>query len=319
MKHSIFNLAAKSILLFIGLSFSLLSQSQLQYDHSNKNYKSILGEKIAYVDVGTGDPVVFLHGNPTSSYLWRNVIPYVADTHRVIAPDLIGMGDSSKPNIQYTYAEQAKYLHAFLDSLDLKNAVLVVHDWGSALGFHYARTRSDSIKAISFMEATLPPFYPIPSMKAMGDSATFLKNVRSPNIGEEMIMKNNILIDQFLKNENPANPLSDKVIAEYNRYFPTVQSRKPLLQWLREIPIGGSPKHVHDLGLKNNQWITSTSIPKLMFYVTPGVLVTEHTVRYMQEHAKNLEVVELGPGGHYLQETYSDEIGKQLSDWLKDI
>ncbi len=144
-----------------------------------KKRKTIFGHKVAYIDEGIGRPVVFLHGNPTSSYLWRNIIPYVSKDHRVIAPDLIGMGDSDKPNLKYTYEDQAAYLHAFLDELDLKNAVLVIHDWGSALGFHYARTRSDRIAAIAFMEATLPPFYPIPSYEAMGSSADFLKSVRT--------------------------------------------------------------------------------------------------------------------------------------------
>ena len=138
-----------------------------------KQFQTILGQNIAYIDEGQGRPIVFLHGNPTSSYLWRNIIPYVSKNYRAIAPDLIGMGDSSKPNIKYTYDEQAKYLHGFLNSLDLKDAILVVHDWGSALGFHYARTHSSRISAIAFMEATLPPYFPIPSLEAMGPRQTF--------------------------------------------------------------------------------------------------------------------------------------------------
>lgn len=278
--------------------------------------KFILGQEIAYIDEGQGRPVVFLHGNPTSSYLWRNIIPYVSMDFRAIAPDLIGMGNSSKPNIQYNYDNQAKFLHAFLDSLDLKNAVLVIHDWGSALGFHYARTRPNRVTAIAFMEATLPPYYPISSLEAMGPSAEFLKNVRTPRVGETLILKQNILIDQFLKNDSPQGPMSEQVIAQYNSYYPTEQSRQPLLQWLREIPINGSPDNVHEIGLKNNTWILETDIPKLLFYVTPGVLVSEATVKYLKENSKNLDTILLGPGGHFMQETYSDEIGKGLMNWL---
>jgi len=287
--------------------------NEIEYD---KKYKTILGQEIAYIDEGKGRPVVFLHGNPTSSYLWRDIIPYVSKNYRAIAPDLIGMGDSAKPDLKYTYADQAKYLHGFLDSLDLKDAIFVVHDWGSALGFHYARTRPERVSAIAFMEATLPPYYPIPSLEAMGPSAEFLKNVRTPGIGEKMVLKNNVLIDQFLRYSNQEKPLSDEVVSKYNSYFATNNSRHPLLQWLREIPINGYPANVHKLGIKNNKWILESNIPKLLFYVTPGVLVGETTVKYMQDNAKNIETIGLGPAGHFMQEVYADEIGKGLAEWL---
>jgi len=284
-----------------------------------KKTMSVLESEMAYIDEGEGLPVVFLHGNPTSSYLWRNIIPYVSSGYRAIAPDLIGMGDSGKPKLQYTYEDQAAYLHAFLDKLELKDAVLVVHDWGSALGFHYARTRPDRVAAIAFMEATLPPFYPIPSIEVMGPSAEFLKNVRTAGVGEEMVMKQNVLIDQFLRTSSQDKPLSEDILEEYNRYYPTEESRLPMLQWLREIPIAGAPASVHDIGIKNNEWIITSDIPKLLFYVTPGVLVGEPTIEYLKENAKNLVVVPLGPGGHFLQEIYPDDIGKGLSNWLSQI
>ncbi len=302
------------------VSFSLLLASSAMADTPyEKQYKTILGQKMAYIDEGQGRPVVFLHGNPTSSYLWRNIIPYVSKNYRAIAPDLMGMGDSAKPDLKYNYNDQAKYLHGFLDSLNLKDAILVVHDWGSALGFHYARTRSERISAIAFMEATLPPYFPMPSLEAMGPSADFLKNVRTQGVGEEMIMKNNILIDQFLRYSNQEKPMSDNVIAQYNRYYSNEKSRQPLLQWLREIPIGGQPANVHEIGLKNNQWIIESEIPKLLFYVTPGVLVPEATVKYMEDNAKNIKTIGLGPAGHFMQEVYADEIGKGLAEWLQSI
>ncbi|WDE06149.1 haloalkane dehalogenase [Thalassomonas viridans] len=300
------------------LTLSAKNSQANEYAFEKKSMQ-VMGHKIAYIDEGKGRPVVFLHGNPTSSYLWRNIIPYVSGKYRAIAPDLIGMGDSDKPGLKYTYQEQATYLHAFLDKLKLKNAVLVVHDWGSALGFHYARTRPEHISAIAFMEATLPPYYPIASLESMGPSAEFLKNVRTPGTGEEMVLQQNVMIDQFLRFSPGEKPLSDKNLTEYNRYYPTPESRQPLLQWLREIPIAGTPANVHEIGVKNNQWLLSTDIPKLLFYVTPGVLVGEATVKYMQEKTKNLEVMPLGPGSHFVQETYPDKIGQELASWLGRI
>ena len=315
------SIVTSSVLMGALFSNAALSKEPVQEVQYDKKHKTILGQKMAYIDEGKGRPVVFLHGNPTSSYLWRNIIPYVSNNYRAIAPDLMGMGmgDSAKPDLDYTYSDQAKYLHGFLDSLDLKDAILVVHDWGSALGFHYARTRPERISAIAFMEATLPPYFPMPSLEAMGPSADFLKNVRTQGVGEEMIMKNNILIDQFLRYSNPENPMNDKVIAQYNEYYPNEKSRQPLLQWLREIPIGGTPSNVHEIGLKNNQWIIESEIPKLLFYVTPGVLVPEATVKYMEDNAKNIKTIGLGPAGHFMQEVYADEIGKGLAKWLESI
>ncbi len=306
---------AASPLIALSMSHTAMAKD-MPYE---KQYKEILGSQMAYIDEGQGQPIVFLHGNPTSSYLWRNILPYMADDYRVIAPDLIGMGDSDKPNIAYTYADQANYLHTLLDSFELKEAIFVIHDWGSALGFHYARTRSDRIAAIAFMEATLPPFYPMASMESMGESAEFLKNVRSQGIGEEIVLNKNMMLDRFLKYGNPNKPLSDATVAEYNRYYDTAESRLPILQWLREIPIGGTPALVHDLGLLNNKWIESSEIPKLLFYVTPGVLVTKETVSYLEENVKNLDTIKLGPAGHFVQEAYPDEIGQGLADWLKNI
>ena len=313
------SIIASSVFLSALFSNSVLA-TEVQYEKQyKKQYKTILGQKMAYIDEGQGQAIVFLHGNPTSSYLWRNIIPYVSKNYRAIAPDLMGMGDSAKPDLTYSYSDQAKYLHGFLDSLDLKDAILVVHDWGSALGFHYARTRSSRISAIAFMEATLPPYFPIPSLEAMGPSADFLKNVRTQGIGEEMILKKNVLIDQFLRYSNPEHPMSDNVIAQYNGYYSNEKSRQPLLQWLREIPINGTPANVHEIGLKNNKWIIESEIPKLLFYVTPGVLVPEATVKYMENNAKNIKTIGLGPAGHFMQEVYSDEIGTGLAEWLETI
>lgn len=281
-----------------------------------KSYMTVLGQQIAYVDEGEGSPVVFLHGNPASSYLWRNIIPHVSDTHRVIAPDLIGMGDSDKPVLENTYTDSAEYMFAFLDALKLQDAVLVIHDWGSGLGWHYARTNPDRISAIAFMEAMTPGFIPYESYESMGDFADFVRSVNTPGVGEEMIMSQNILLDQFMRHGSPNGSLSDEVMAEYNRYYPTAESRKILLDWPREIPIAGEPADVYEVATANNEWLLSSDLPKLIFYVDPGAILPMAQAEYLQQNLTNLETVFLGKGGHLIQEDYPDEIGRALAEWL---
>ncbi len=284
-----------------------------------KSYMTVKGQSIAFVDVGEGRPVVFLHGNPSSSFLWRNIIPHVSAGHRAIAPDLIGMGDSGKPTLTDTYVETAEYLFAFLDALDVRDAVLVIHDWGSGLGWHYARTRPDRISAIAFMEAMTPPFIPYESYESMGPFADFIRNVNTAGVGEEMIMNQNILLDQFMRHGSPNGPLSDEVMAEYNRYYPTPQSRKILLDWPREIPIAGEPADVYEVAVANNEWLIASDLPKLMFHVDPGAIIPMAQAEHLQKTLKNLETVFLGPGGHFVQEDYPDEIGNALAEWLTRI
>ena len=281
----------------------------------------VLGQEMAYIDEGKGRPVVFLHGNPTSSYLWRNIMPHVSasGTHRTIAPDQMGMGDSAKPQMQHTYVESRDYMFAFLDALDLQDAILVIHDWGSCMGWEYARTRPERIAGVCFMEAMTPPFMPIASYKALGPFEEFIRNINTPGIGEELIMNKNFFLDQFLRHGNPANPLSDATMAEYNRYFPTAESRKILLDWPREIPIAGKPSDVHAIVEANSQWLLTTKFPKLMFHVDPGAIINMNTAAYLKERPANLESVYLGKGSHFLQEEYPEEIGQGLAAWLKKI
>lgn len=284
-----------------------------------KSYMTVRNQKIAYVDVGDGRPVVFLHGNPASSYLWRNIIPYVSSGHRAIAPDLIGMGDSDKPALTHTYTESAEYLFAFLDALDIRDAVLVIHDWGSGLGWHYARTRPDRISAIAFMEAMTPPFIPYESYESLGPFADFVRNVNTAGVGEEMIMNKNILLDQFMRHGSPNGPLPDAVMVEYNRYYPTPESRKILLDWPREIPIAGEPADVYEVAKANNDWLLASDLPMLMFHVDPGAIIPMAQAEHLQKTLKNLETVFLGKGGHFVQEDYPDEIGKALAEWLERV
>jgi haloalkane dehalogenase len=306
--------AAAAALAALPMAASALTNTPMK-----KSRRTILGHDMAYVDQGSGRPVVFLHGNPASSYLWRNVIPYITDTHRAIAPDLIGMGDSAKPVLTNTYAESAAHLHGLLDELDLHDAVLVIHDWGSALGWHYARTRPERISAVCFMEAMMPPFHPIVSYESLGPFEELLRNINTPGVGEEMILNQNVFLDQFMRHGSPNGPLSDEIMAEYNRYYPSPESRQILLDWPRQIPIAGQPADVYDVVKANSDWLPTTAFPKLMFHVDPGAIIPMQLAEMLKGSLLNMETVFLGQGGHFLQEDYPDEIGKGLADWLNRV
>ncbi len=280
-----------------------------------KSRMEIAGHQMAYVDTGAGQPIVFLHGNPTSSYLWRNIITYVTTTHRAIAPDLIGMGDSDQPDLAYTYADHAEHLHGLLDALDLQDVILVLHDWGSALGFDWAEQNRDRVSAIAFMEAMLPPAMPFASLDAMGPPANELfAMLRSP-AGEEAVLQGNVFVEEILRNFGTLQPLSDDVMAAYRAPFPTPASRRPTLQWPREVPIAGEPAHTAEVITRYGAWMLETDLPKLMFHVTPGALIPPPAAAFLQANMTNLTAVDLGPGAHFIQEDYPDEIGQALADW----
>lgn len=280
-----------------------------------KKYAEVLGHQMAYIDEGEGRPVVFLHGNPASSYLWRNIISYVTDRHRAIAPDLMGMGDSDKPRMTETYHESAHFLHTFLDSLNLTDAILVIHDWGSALGWHYARTRPERISAVAFMEAMAPPFMPMKDMSVLPpELVQFMTGIRTPGVGEQMIMEQNLFLDGFMRHDGAG--LSEEVMAEYNRPFPTAESRQILLDWPREIPMEGSPADVHAVVQANSDFVAKSTFPKLMFHVNPGAVIPEFAAEWIKQNLTNIEAIYLGEGGHFIQEQYPDEIGRGLADWL---
>ena len=282
-----------------------------------KKLVGVMGSNMAYVDEGEGPVVLFLHGNPTSSYLWRNIIPYVTDGYRAIAPDLIGMGDSGKPEIGYTFAEHAAYLDGFIEALDLKDITLVVHDWGSILGMRYARLNEANVRALAFMEAGIPPALPAPSLEAMGpQNAQLFGMLRSPR-GDEMVLQNNFFVEEVLGKLGVATPLSEAVMENYRAPFPTPESRLPTLVWPQQVPIAGEPADTAQVVLANGEWLYATDIPKLMLHVAPGALMPPPVVDYVKANASNLEDVYLGEGVHYVQEDHPDAIGTALRAWLE--
>jgi len=282
-----------------------------------KRFVDVLGSKMAYVEVGSGDPIVFLHGNPTSSYLWRNVIPHVADVGRCIAPDLIGMGDSDKlapsgPE-RYTFAEHRRYLDAFFDALDLRESVtLVVHDWGSGLGLDWARRHAQEVRAIVYMEAIVQPY----SWAAMGEHGEFLRALRGP-AGEDMILRDNLFVEVFLP-QLVLRTLSDDEMAEYRRPFlEPGDSRRPTLTWPRQIPIDGEPPDTTEIVRQYAAWLASAPIPKLLIKAEPGAAISGEMYEACRTWPNQTEVQV--PGLHFVQEDSPHEIGSAIAEWYRSL
>jgi haloalkane dehalogenase len=275
-------------------------------------YVDVHGSKMHYVDVGEGDPVLFVHGNPTSSYLWRNIIPHVSGQARCIAVDLIGMGKSDHPDIPYRYDDQYRYLSGFIDALGIgSNLTLVIHDWGSGLGFRWAHEHKDDVRAIAFMEAMIRgmTFDDLPGSLKMA-----MRMMRAPVTGWLMISVGNIFLKKMLPDLTYA-PISPDALAYYRSAFPTIASRKAVLMWPRELALEGSPADNAAVIGAYHEWLTQTEIPKLLFYGDGGVAIKEAEVEWCRENLPNLDVVDLGTGIHFLQETHPEEIGIELSKW----
>jgi haloalkane dehalogenase len=279
-------------------------------------YLEVKGSKIHYIDEGEGDPILFLHGNPMSNYLWRNIIPYLSKQGRCIAPDLIGMGKSNKPDIDYGFQDSSDYLNSFIKQLGLKNVTLVLHDWGSGLGFHYANTHQENIKAIVFMEA----MYDAPTTHDMPASIRIaLKMTRTAGLGWLMVQVANVFINKMIQ-DMILRKMTKTEMDYYASPYPTVKSRKPLLKWPLAVPFnGGNPKEVANAVSSWNSWLMDSEIPKLFFYVSPGVAIKKKDVKIIKERMKNLKSIDLGEGLHFIQEDYPHEIGTEISKWYDKI
>nr|4BRZ_A Chain A, HALOALKANE DEHALOGENASE [Paracoccaceae]4BRZ_B Chain B, HALOALKANE DEHALOGENASE [Paracoccaceae] len=280
-----------------------------------KKFATVHGKQMAYIEEGTGDPIVFLHGNPMSSYLWRNIMPHLAGKGRLIAPDLIGMGDSDKLDNSgpdsYTFAEHCTYLFALLEQLGVtENVTLVIHDWGSGLGFHWAHTHSDAVKGIAFMEAIVETRE---SWDAFPERAReMFQALRSP-AGEEMVLEKNLFVEALVPG-SILRDLTEEEMNEYRRPFANAgEDRRPTLTFPRQVPIEGQPKDVTELVDAYVDWLGQTSIPKLFINADPGVLITGE-VRDRVRSWPNLTEVTVA-GLHFIQEDSPDEIGAAVRDW----
>ncbi len=280
------------------------------------NYLEVQGSKMHYVGEGMGDPVLFLHGNPTSSYLWRNIIPYVTPLARCLAPDLIGMGKSDKPDIDYRFIDHVKYVQGFIEKMGLRNLTLVAHDWGSALAFHYAMRHESNVKGLVFMEAII---LPVPSWDMFPRAgAKIFQGFRTPGVGWDMIVNRNMFVEQIL----PGGIVRKLSLEEMNHYrepFKEISSRKPVWRWPNELPIEGEPADVVETVETYNRWLQKTELPKLLFYGNPGVLIEAPVLEWCKQNLKNLKTVNIGPGLHYLQEDNPHLIGSELAHWYKSL
>ena len=278
--------------------------------HPRKRVK-VLDTEIAYVDTGAGDPIVFLHGNPTSSYLWRNIIPHVAGLGRCLAPDLVGMGESGASSSGYRLADHVRYLDAWFDALRLhRNLVLVVHDWGSALGFHRARRYPAHVRGLVYMEAIVRPV----TWQEWPEAARkIFQAMRSP-AGEEMVLQKNVFVDRIL----PASVIRGLTPEEMERYRARYrepgEARRPTLTWPCEIPLEGEPADVARLVQAYADWLAASPLPKLFVNAEPGSILTGPQRDFCRAWPNQQEVTVRG--NHFIQEDSPDEIGRAIASFV---
>ncbi|MEI9414828.1 haloalkane dehalogenase [Mesorhizobium sp. Cs1321R2N1] len=276
---------------------------------------AILDSTMSFVEAGASGPtVLFLHGNPTSSHIWRNIIPHVAPFGRCIAPDLIGYGQSGKPDIDYRFFDHVRYLDAFLDALDIRDMVLVAQDWGTALAFHLAARWPRRVLGLAFMEF-IRPFERWEDFHQRPQAREMFKALRTPDIGEKLVLEDNVFVKKLL----PASVLrtmSNEEMAVYRAPFPTPRSRRPVLRLPRELPIEGQPADVAAISEHDHRALRLSTYPKLLFAGDPGALVSPQAAREFAANLKNCRLIDLGPGAHYLQEDHADTIGSAIAGWL---
>ncbi len=279
-------------------------------------FVDVLGSRMRYVEEGHGNPVLFLHGNPTSSYLWRNIVPFAARHNRAIAFDLIGMGQSDNPDLDYRFFDHARYVDGFIETLGLTNIALVLHDWGSALGFHYARHHEDNVRGLAFMEAIVRPM-------RWSDATVLerflLRRMRHRERGDRMNIDKNFFVERVLPMMTRRR-LTPAERAAYREPFGDPASRRAVAQWPREIPVDGDgPEDVRRVVSDYRAWLETTPLPKLLLHATPGVAIKRHVVAEFEAVLPNLTSVDIGAGKHFVPEDQPEAIGRALEAWLTEL
>jgi len=278
---------------------------------------NVLGSPMAYREAGDREAPValFLHGNPTSSYIWRNVVPHVAPVAHCIAPDLIGFGQSGKPDIEYRVADHVRYLDAFLEQAGISSAFVIAQDWGTALAFLLAARRPEFVRGLAFMEFIRP--MPTWDDFVPGAAETFQK-FRTPGVGEEMILENNFFVEAVLPGAT-VRKLTEEEMSVYRAPFPTPESRRPTWRFPNEIPIAGEPTDVYSSLEKAHEALTQSTYPKLIFAGDPGAIVSPALAESFAKGLKKCRLVQLSSGLHYLQEDHPDVIGANIKEWLIEL
>jgi haloalkane dehalogenase len=286
------------------------------FEYESK-YASVKGSRMHYVEIGSGAPIVFVHGIPTSSYLWRNVLPFVAQPgRRVIAVDNIGYGKSDKPDIRYGLIEQAEYLEEFIKTLGLTNVTLVLHDLGGAFGLHYAWRNPKNVKAIAYLEAAVPPIYPRATYSSFGPLEPLFRDFRDPIKGKQLLVDQNYWVEKILPT-SVMRDLSPQELAAYREPFAEPASRQAILDLVQTLPIAGEPKREWAAFESVTTWWKETSIPKLVMYSTPSRVITRQSADWAVANLKNVDTAFVGYGIHYLQEDQPEAVGRAVSEWIR--
>ncbi len=288
-----------------------------KFDPRKKKTAEVLGSEMAYVEHGSGDPIVLLHGNPTSSYLWRDVIPELSGLGRCIAPDLIGMGDSARIDSgpgAYGFETHAKFLEALFEVLDIDDSVtLVGHDWGGPLLFEWGRKNPEAVKGVAYMETIVTPVtwddWPESSRRVF-------QGMRS-DAGEEIVLEKNVFVERILP-ASVLEPLPDEVMDIYRKpYLQPGESRRPTLTWPREIPIDGEPADMVRVIEANEAWLSGEEVPKLFVNADPGSIMGDRVRERVRAWPSQTEVTV--PGVHFVQEDSGAQIGRAIADWLRSL
>lgn len=293
--------------------------SDFTYKHK---FVDVEGVKIAYVDEGEGNPIVFIHGAPESSYIWRNIMPRMQAYGRVVAPDLIGHGLSDKPDVKYEFPDYVKYLDGFFDALNLDNMTFVIHDWGTVLGLHYAARHPEKVRGIAMMEALCAPFYPIKDSKKASRErpgkagAIHHYELYRTDVAEDLAINQNMFIEQVMS-IHCHRKLSQREYDSYRDPFRKKEWRQPLYMWARQVSLDGDVPFTDEVMDGYNKWLLETDIPVLDIYGYPGEVSEEYDIRWRAERMKNLETAFVGVGLHFMQEDQPDAVSRAIADWYR--
>jgi haloalkane dehalogenase len=287
--------------------------------HYKSKFVTVKGHQIHYMEAGKGDPIVFVHGNPEAPYIWRNIMPYLEKHGRVLAPALIGMGKSDKPDLEYNYSDFYEHLVGWIEALDLKNITFVIHDWGSVMGLDYTRQHPDNVKGVAMMETLIMPAYPINDPEAfrkVKPSVIAMYERNKSGAGYDDVVVGNLFIEMTLPGHT-LRRLRQAEMIHYREPFKDPKNRKPLLQWPKLIPIKGEPKETHDVITAINEWLPNKKIPTLHLYGEPGDVNSVEDVMWLAERLQDHQTQYIGPGLHFVQEDHPKIIGSTIADWYR--
>jgi len=285
-------------------------------DLNESKFVEVLGSRMHYIDTGSGEPILFLHGDPVWSYIWRQVLPHVAPTARCIAPDLIGMGLSDKPPIEYTFFDHVKYVEGFIANLGLEDFTLALHDWGCIIGFYIAMRHERQVRGLAFMEAMLKPY------ASWSDFPSKIRPqfrlFRNPKTGPKLIIEENAFIEQVMPASTTV-PFTDQEMDCYRMPFLDPPSRQVILQFVNQLPIAGQPADVAEATAEYAEWLKRTKLPKLFIWADPGIINSEKDVEWARRNYKNLKTSFLGPGLHFHQQEHPVEVGQEIARWHESL